>query len=251
MSVPIQEALTYPENWPDGLKSLSGDMVSLELSTDDLRCLGSQSALFRQGYGDFRQPGFSGALMTRLADALAQFPQGIMPRIGHCSWKGSSVANTPARSLSELMLILTGDDPRVARSLMAHAIFGDPAYLHLRGWQDIPAWSEFRCFIREGRVIGVSQYRWAETFPEIARLETAIRATLRGFFRTALDELHLRTVVLDLWLEEDPDAPHGLAAHLIELNPFDGRTDPCLYSWNRGGDFDGGFRYTRPQRYPA
>jgi hypothetical protein len=30
---------------------------------------------------------------------------------------------------------------------------------------------------------------------------------------------------------------------LVELNPFDFATDPCLYRWSRGGDFDFAYRY--------
>lgn len=35
---------------------------------------------------------------------------------------------------------------------------------------------------------------------------------------------------------------------LTELNPFIQRTDPCLYSWKNGCDFDCGLRY-REARY--
>lgn len=90
-------------------------------------------------------------------------------------------------------------------------------------------------------MIGVSQYQHQSSFPDISANEYAIKASLSDFSRDLLDALHTETVVADVFVERQEKG--RFRTTLIELNPFIQRTDPCLYSWKNGGDFDGGFRY--------
>ncbi|SFA62819.1 protein of unknown function, partial [Paracoccus halophilus] len=115
-------------------------------------------------------------------------------------------------------------------------------------WHDIPLWSEFRIFIRDRRVIGISQYHHQSGFAEIPANERAIKASLSDFCRDLLDALHMETVVADVFVERQDNG--SFKTTLIELNPFIQRTDPCLYTWKNGGDFDGGFRYREAQDPP-
>lgn len=245
MSFPSQIAATFPEAWPAALAGMAAPMVSIPMSPEDAAVLGSYSAGFRAALGDRRGEFFSDGFMAALEGALTAFPGGVMPRTSYCSWKGSMLDNLPLRTLPELMQVITADNRRVGDSLVVMLSAGDPVCLHLREWREIAPWSEFRLFVRRRRVVGVSQYRWQSVFPEIAARREALVATLRAFMAEALPELHMEDVVIDVNVDPDPDAETGLKAWLIELNPFSPATDPCLYSWARGGDFDGDFRFNR------
>jgi hypothetical protein len=87
---------------------------------------------------------------------MAQFPDGVMPRIGYCSWKAGSIINAPAKTARDVLQIMSRNDPRIGRAVIAHVVMKEPVVPHLRPWIKIPEWAEFRMFIRDGRVSGAS-----------------------------------------------------------------------------------------------
>nr|WP_255569827.1 cell division cycle 123 family protein [Actibacterium sp. 188UL27-1] len=121
---------------------------------------------------------------------------------------------------------------------------GDPVVLHLRDWRDLAPWSEFRMFIKDRRFSGVSQYHHRDLFPALARNYAPLAQVLADFADQVLAVLHIDDVVVDLAVHET--SPGDFKTELIELNPFDKRTDPCLFSWDREGDFDQTFRIRLP-----
>ncbi|EBA05638.1 hypothetical protein [Sagittula stellata] len=241
-------ALTFPENWPPTLTLASLPAVSVTLSDGDAETLGSQSALYREVAGDARRIGFGPDFEKTIAKALETFPEGLMPRIGMCSWKASTVVHAPCHSVADVMRVITANDPRVAQAILDHRISKRPVVLHLRAWRDIPDWAEFRLFVKRRGLLGVSQYAWQETFPQIAAQHSAIVTAVNALLKDIWEDLHMDDVVIDVCVLPEGD---GLKAWLIELNPLDPRSDACLYSWENGGDFDGSFRYNRPYRAEA
>ncbi len=86
---------------------------------------------------------------------------------------------------------------------------------------------EWRSFIYEGRLVGITQYYYGVTLGEPAReyAEKAIRlitervSELKSFAPAD-------SIVMDFWVQRE-----GVKAHLIEINTF-GLSDPCLLSHN-------------------
>lgn len=241
MSFPITLRETFPEHWPAPLLEASLPMISLPLSLRDAQVLGSQSRSFREAMGDWRRDGFSDAFLADITEALTEFPAGVFPRIGYCSWKASMLGPRACTTLAEVMQVITADDPRIANGLAVALTSAEPVVLHLREWRDIPPWAEFRIFYRQKRVVGVSQYFWREEFPEIAAQESQIRAAIRVGLQQIWPHLPREDGVLDLALLPQED----LRAILLDMGPFTPQSDPCLYSWDRGGDFDRQLRYRR------
>lgn len=235
--------LTFPEHYPDAIRSLMLPMLSIKLSAMDAHVLGGFSMQYRAAMNGPAADGyFSTGFLDTLDAAMAQFPEGVMPRIGYCSWKAGSLTNAPAIGARGVLQIMSRDDPRIGRAMVAHVAMKEPAVLHLRPWITIPDWTEFRLFIRDGRVVGASQYLHREIFPAITYNEGPILAALQSFSTVLLEGLHIPSVVADVFV-----TPQGreYRATLIELNPFLPDTDPCLFTWTKGGDFDGSFRFNR------
>ncbi|MGL4309558.1 MAG: hypothetical protein ACRCSU_03645 [Paracoccaceae bacterium] len=235
--------MTFPEHYPDSVRDLMLPMVSITLSEHDAHVLGGFSMAFRAAMtGPAAEDYFSIGFLDTLDNVMAQFPDGVMPRIGYCSWKAGSISNAPAKGAKGVLQVISRDDPRVGQAMVAHVVMAEPVVLHLRPWVKIPEWAEFRLFIRDAHVIGASQYMHRETYPPISQNEPAILAALQAMAEALLPELHVHEVVADVFV-----APQGKGFHatLIELNPFMPATDPCLFSWAKGGDFDGSFRFNR------
>ena len=63
-------------------------------------------------------------------------------------------------------------------------------------------------------------------------LEYRLRCVFNGFKYTGGD--HFQVLASGMKVVE---------VELIEINPFFEMTDPCLFDWRGGGDFDRTFRY--------
>lgn len=243
MTFPIEIKRTFIENWPSSVADMSVKGTALAIPDFDARVLGTFSARFIQETQFVTNEFFSDEFLADIQTAIASFPSGVMPRLGYCSWKYSMLVNEPATTVTDVLKIISRDDPRIGGFLARELTTEQAVFLHLREWHHIPPWSEFRLFIRNRQVIGVSQYHHQETYPEIQENLEAIKASLISFSCQLIDALHMDTVVADVFVEQQAD--DSFKTTLIELNPFIQRTDPCLYSWQNGGDFDRGIRYRK------
>lgn len=98
--------------------------------------------------------------------------------------------------------------------------------LVLRKWFKVNPSCEFRCFVRDRRVIGICQRdlnHFAFLFPLIDR----IRSTILSYFEETLkDTFPGGDFVFDVYLPEPYDK-----VRLMDINPWAQRTDPLLFSW--------------------
>lgn len=225
MAHPSALAATFIENWPKELRALSIPTRSIPIVGDDLVALGGCSATFRDAFVEFERRNFTDVFLCQIKDALDEFPDGVMPRIGYCSWKASTILHKPLLRVSDVMGTITRDDNRIARGLLPHAMGGAPAMLHLREWQDIPPAEEFRLFILGHSRIGMSQYH--RTVPRSASMyDVEVRASLLSeFARRMRHAFSFEDVVIDIYINR---AVEPLSVVIIEMNPLDARTDLCL-----------------------
>lgn len=99
--------------------------------------------------------------------------------------------------------------------------------LVLRQWFDINPALEFRVFIRDGKIIGVSQrdlnyYSFLE--PLVDDFKDVVDEFVLDVFLTKFTE---KTCVIDVYIPR----PYK-KLYLIDVNPFSRTTDPLLFSWN-------------------
>ncbi len=239
---------TFLEQYPNEILALMLPMLELHLSEQDRMALGSSTPGFAEALLLDTPVAISTGLSQQIEAALDRFRDGVFLRTGATSFKSSLLPVTPAKTVKRAMDILSLPNRRSAAFLADSLVNGYDLNLFAFPWHDIPPWSEFRIFIRDRRVIGVSQYHHQLSFPEIPANERAIKASLSDFCGDLLDALHMDTVVADAFVARREDG--RFRATLIELNPFIQRTDPCLFSWKNGGDFDGGFRYREASDQP-
>jgi len=146
------------------------------------------------------------------------------------------------------------------------------AHIWLRQWVNITKWAEFRCFMKDRELVGVSQYHYNEHFVELEKwiedvhadighsnqssIETFKEVYILPYFKNHFEPLcHLDSVVFDIFIDRECLNEPYRSVNLIELNPFCSLTDPCLFNWKsinpinptKEGDFDGSFRFVREQ----
>lgn len=98
--------------------------------------------------------------------------------------------------------------------------------LVLRKWFKVNPSCEFRCFVRQRRVIGICQ-RDLNHFAFLFPMVDSLRDTILDYFDSTLkDTFPEEDFVFDIYLPEPYDK-----VRLVDINPWAPRTDPLLFSW--------------------
>jgi hypothetical protein len=101
-----------------------------------------------------------------------------------------------------------------------------PYHLVLRKYLNFNPAVEFRCFVREGTIIGICQRdlnHFEFLFPMVPNLRSRIQDFFLGTLKPKLPDT---SFVFDVYIPP----PHK-RVWLIDINPWAPRTDPLLFSW--------------------
>jgi hypothetical protein len=213
--------------YPEAVLQLMGPMEMVPLGTDDLRLLAGRGGKITD---DTR---------AMLATTLPRFAAtGAHMRLGLCSFKTGPGRMLPVFTPDQAITTLRMRNRRVALIAAQMLAEGREGALYLRPYQDFPRWTEFRLFIRNRALVGISQYHLDRRYPEIMQRADMIRESIAALCKHLMPALHVETIVADVAVD-----PAGQAMPLlIELNPSVARTGPGLFSRAGGGNFDGTFR---------
>jgi len=98
--------------------------------------------------------------------------------------------------------------------------------LVLRKWFKVNPSCEFRCFVRQRRIIGICQ-RDLNHFDFLFPLKDQMRDVILAYFdKTLKGTFPDDNFVFDVYLPEPYDK-----VRLMDINPWAPRTDPLLFSW--------------------
>lgn len=228
------------------MQALSHPVVAVELSDEAKRWLGSSSSFFSIEH-DVMDRTFALSDFAEILTEAKNFDDRFFVQIGKRPWRRRFSVAQP--SLPDAFMYSFNRE-HMARSLYIHDSIKKnyPVFCYLYEDDAVSFWSEFRLFIRERKVIGVSPRHYHDAHPEIERYTMAIRTALSDFSDRLVEALHMETVVVDAFLTWQEDETFGTT--LAELIPFDPHADPCLFTWRDGGDFDGTFRFRKATHNP-
>jgi len=239
---------TYIENWSAALNTLTIPQVDVPLTLEEARALGRVSREFGKWFGDGPAEPLD-SVRERIDDALGNFPEGAFVRLGSRSGKDSAYAHHRGLRVTDAaaaLRMLTDDSHRIAYDLRLALHHNYCPHVFVRRWMEIPAWAEFRCFMKGRSLVGITQYdcRNLGRRPEIADNAALIKSAIIEFFEALSAVSHLDDVVFDVFVQLGEENSGARArVRLLELNPFFYKTDACLFHWSNGGDFDGSFRF--------
>lgn len=237
---------TFIENWPAKLRRLSIASQGIALSERATRFFGSEFA----GFGQYIEnpptdPAYrkhTRAMLIHEMDRILKcYPEGGFVRLGSRSPKDSYTwgihpdddENGRVRTGEQAWRRITGDSERMYHDVQSQLAMGHKTHIWIRQWVDIPEWTEFRCFIGGGHLLGISQYNHS-VFPEIAARAEQIKEAITAFFDDKFKPVsHLDSVVLDVFLQPTPGQDEDqFVVRMLEINPFLTQCDPCLFNWN-------------------
>ncbi|KAI8099474.1 D123-domain-containing protein [Halteromyces radiatus] len=105
--------------------------------------------------------------------------------------------------------------------------------LILRKWHDLQPSLEFRCFVKNKELIGISQ-RDLTYYDFLLDIQQELETKIYEFFEDHIrDGFPGTEYVFDVYVQQDRQK-----VWLVDFNPFDTTTDGLLYSWNELLTFD-------------
>lgn len=234
---------TYIENWPDELCRLSIAQVDVPLDLETARNLGSNMHEYGDSFGiptaDIRDLEFKLATIVE-----NKFPKGAFIRLGSRSPKDACFDGDMHISTGDNPLkFLIGPSERICDDLHLALKNEYPPHIFVRQWCNIPQWAEFRCFMKNKKLVGISQYHYFDgAFAEISKDPKWIVWVINQFVPMFTAAIHLDDVVFDVFFKiTEQSNQRQTEVKLLEINPFMEMTDPCLFDWR--SDFDRTFRF--------
>lgn len=252
---------TYIENWPDGLARLSVSQANIRLTPKQVEAIGSLNAEYCEIFNDVTKHTLPRAEAENVFDdlesecktILQRFPNGAIARLGSRSPKDSWMWNKNGPRIDENtvnpLVFFVDCSERINDDLLLAIREKYQPNLWIRQFLDFKEWQEWRCFQKDFQLIGVSQYHYRNVLPEATNKKDKILWAIELFHGQKFSKAcHLKDVAFDvIYRENSFVAKDGIATTvsevvLLEINPFFEMTDPCLYSWKDGGNFDGKIR---------
>lgn len=248
---------TYIENWPAALCRLSIAQVDVPLTLEEARAMGRRIIEFGEAFGvDAEDKPVYAGLCKRVTDAVATFPRGAFLRLGSRSpkdsWLGERTGfRVDATDPQPLRFFLDASE-RTYEDLTLCIGEGYAPHIFVREWVEIPKAWEFRCFMRDRKLVGISQYNYHDHQPEAFAERESVKWAIEQFFPEFRAASHLDDVVFDVVVSYRTmfDSTRAWKVKLLEINPFSGYTDPCLFDWRDNGDsLDGSIKVTPESGY--
>lgn len=250
---------TFLDHWPVRLHALSFRSTQIPLTPAEAKAMGSQIPELGEQFYPVEENCIElcDGIVAKLDDAAAGYPDGFFVRLNSRSPKDAlqwgvrdseKLINGRLKTGHDAFRLMTMYSSRICDDLLAHTSMGWPCSIWLREGTNIPAWSEFRCFAHMGKLVGISQYFYREVFPEIARNADAIEKAIVAFYEEKFRPVcPVDTVIFDVYATPSSE---GFSIRLIEINPFDPLTDPCMFQWDSLQEFDGSMRFRSETSVP-
>jgi hypothetical protein len=149
--------------------------------------------------------------------------------------------------------LLTCCSERIYDDLHMQIAMNYPPSVWIREGLDLPEWSEFRCFMQDRKLVGISQYYYRGVHQDLLGDVPGIKWAIQQFFKLQFkDASHLDSVVFDVFVKRrrvgfrdgaETGPLYAYEVKLLEINPFYNLSDPCLFDWNRPEEFKGQIRF--------
>uniref|UniRef100_A0A8C6YS83 Translation initiation factor eIF2 assembly protein n=1 Tax=Nothoprocta perdicaria TaxID=30464 RepID=A0A8C6YS83_NOTPE len=169
---------------------------------------------------------------AKVQEAISSLGGSVFPKL---NWSAPRDAywiamnsSLKCKTLSDIFLLFKSSD-FITRDLTQPFIHctddsPDPSLdyeLVLRKWCELIPGAEFRCFVKENKLIGISQRDYTQYYDHISKQHEEICRSIQEFFKRNIQYK---------FLDEDCKYLKG-RVWLVDFNPFGEVTDSLLFTW--------------------
>jgi hypothetical protein len=242
---------TYIENWPNGLLNHSISTAYFSINKEQMKALVSYNSIELESGNKPNSSDLEiiSSINYNIECLIEQFPRGAFIRLGSRSPKDSWLGHKEGFCCydGEKAIKLLIDSERIYDDLQLALSNNYDSYIVVREWIPIEPWQEFRCFYKNRRLMGISQYNYLhqEVFPELIKNKDSIQWAIEIKSDIIKDLLPANDVIVDYVYKfkvHDENIQMNEVV-LLECNPFMTYTDPCLFNWSKDKFDNFEFRY--------
>ena len=244
---------TFIENWPVRLYNESIATLLLQLTDEETNSLIAANICTIDETGEEPTKENIDALKLlqhKISDYIKRFPNGAYVKLGSRSPKDSYIGYKEGFHCfdGEKAIVLFNDSERIREDLVMAQAFNYKPSIAVREWLTIPEWAEFRGFFKNKKLVGLSQYNYRskKSYPEILENAGSIEWAVQKRAEQIAEFLPMPDIVADFFYKVKTYGNEKVSeVVLIELNPFDIWTDPCLFNWSKDKFETFEFRYIK------
>lgn len=236
---------TFLTEWPESLARLSFRTVLVHLDAAEAAAL-RHGPLWKGPVWGMSDPTVD-KLMGKLREGLHAMGGAAFLRTHTRSPKDSLLWQQHAGRVDHpwFGLVMLQESERFHADARWLALDGALPVIALREWVAMLPGLEFRCFVRDGVVVGIAQ-RPGHTprNPALQAHAALVQARLTTFAHECTRRAGLTSAAYDLCLRRPPDEALTLAdIRLVEINPWHSATDRFAFEARAERGFDGSFRF--------
>ena len=168
-------------------------------------------------------------IQSQIQDAIHQLDGIVFPKLNWSSPKDASWitldSTLKCRDASDIFLLLKSSD-FIQHDLSMAQLHSIPLVLCLREWFDLNPSMEFRCFIKNQKIIGISQRDIGQFYDFLESMTSDVSYRIQEFYNTIVNPKWQMDCVMDVYLTKSK------RVLLMDLNPFQEFTDSLLFQWN-------------------
>jgi hypothetical protein len=213
----------FLENLPRGLLSSFMPHEQITLDKNKMHALASRLAV--PGSRREAQTGEAlAAIGKEIGRCLQAFSGKAFLRLGSRSPKDTFYPTLSFTAVAEAFAILSFS-VRAFQDVHWATLYDYNVSLFIRPWVDIKKWQEFRCIIKDGRLLGISQYytQSGQAYPEIRQAAGKLAQTIHAFLEErVLPFAKHDSYVCDVLCRNDDIS-------LIDYNLLTTKTGLCLF----------------------
>ncbi|KAL7982781.1 hypothetical protein Chor_010379 [Crotalus horridus] len=221
---------------PQNVKDYLLDDGTLVVSGSGLMMKILQRSHFYFSFVVFQAPEFP-EFSLKVEEAIHSLGGNVFPKL---NWSAPRDAywiamnnSLKCNSLSDIFLLFKSSD-FITRDFTQPFIHcnddsPDPSLdyeLVLRKWCELIPGAEFRCFVKENKLIGISQRDYTQYYEHISKQKEEICRSIQDFFNK-----HIQYKFLDEDFVFDVYKDSMGRVWLIDFNPFGEVTDSLLFTW--------------------
>ena len=246
-------AETFIENWPSRLYNESIATSLFQLTQEEARALIETNAFFTDE--EEKKPSEDSLslvsdLAKKITEQIDRFPKGAYVKLGSRSPKDSYIGFREGFCCHDgyKAIRLFNDSERIEADLQSAMLNSYLPSIAVREWIKIPEWAKFRGFLKDKRLMGLSQYNYRDNkiYSEILENADSIQWAINRKAEQIAKFLPMSDVVVDfLYKVRAYNNERISEVILIEINPYDIWTDPCLFNWNKDSFENFEFRYNK------
>jgi len=99
-------------------------------------------------------------------------------------------------------------------------------YLVLRKWHNLMPSMEFRCFVKDNKLIGISQREHCDFYAFLVEIKEILKLSIVNFYNsTVRDNFPETDFIFDIYITQSYNV------YIVDFNPFGEITEPLLFSW--------------------